>query len=64
MNIILIEIYRKQNPATSVGSVQGGQEELNLANRVVGLEIYKVLTDGTIMVGREDELILNWICRY
>jgi hypothetical protein len=53
-----------QHPATIVVSIQEGQEELNNARRAVGLGNRKGLTDGTIMVGRAEEVILNSDDRY
>jgi hypothetical protein len=63
-NIILIEKKRMQNPATIVVSLQEGQEGLNNVRRAVGLGNHKGLTDGTIAVGRAEEVILNSDRRY
>jgi hypothetical protein len=48
-----------QNPATIVVSLQEGQEGLINARRAVCLGNHYGLTDGTIAVGRGEEVILN-----
>jgi hypothetical protein len=53
-----------QNPATIVVSLQEGQEGLNNGRRAVGLGNQKGLTDGTIAVGKAEEVILNSDRRY
>jgi hypothetical protein len=53
-----------QNPATSVVSLQQGQEGLNNARRAVGLGNHKGLSDGTIAGGWAEEVILNSDRRY
>jgi hypothetical protein len=45
-------------------SLQKGQEGLNNTNRAVGLGNHKGLTDGTITVGRAEEVILKSDRRY
>jgi hypothetical protein len=52
------------NPATILISLQEGQEGLNIARRAVGLGNHKGLTDGTIAVGKAEEVILNSDRRY
>jgi hypothetical protein len=52
------------NPATILISLQEGQEGLNIARRAVGLGNHKGLTDGTIAVGKGEEVILNSDRRY
>jgi hypothetical protein len=47
-----------------VVSLQEGQDGLNNARRAVGLGNHKGLTDGTITVGRAEEVILNSDRRY
>jgi hypothetical protein len=63
-NIILIDKQRMQNPATIVVSLQEGHEGLNNASRAGHLGKHKGLTDGTIAVGRAEEVILNSVHRY
>jgi hypothetical protein len=53
-----------QNPATIVVSLQEGQEGLTNARRAVGLGNHKGLTDGTIAVGKAQEVLLNSDRRY
>jgi hypothetical protein len=53
-----------QNPTTIVLSLQEWQEGLNNARRAVGPGNHKGLTDGTIAVGRAEEVILNSDRRY
>jgi hypothetical protein len=53
-----------QNPATIIVSLQEGQEGLNNARRAVGLGNHMGLTDGTIAIGRAEEVILNSDHRY
>jgi hypothetical protein len=48
-----------QNQATIVVSLQEGQEGLNNTRRAVSLGNHKGLTDGTIVVGRAENVILN-----
>jgi hypothetical protein len=63
-NTILIEKKRMHNPATIVVSLQEGQEGLNNARRAVGLGNPRGLTDGTIVLGWAEEVILNCDHRY
>jgi hypothetical protein len=42
-----------------VVSLQEGRKGLNIVRRVVGLGYHKGLTEGTIAVGRAEELILK-----
>jgi hypothetical protein len=48
-----------QNRATSVVSLQEGQDVLNNARTGVSLGNHKGLTDGTIPVGSAEEVILT-----
>jgi hypothetical protein len=63
-NIIQIEKQRMQNSATIVVLLQEGQEGLNIARRAVALGNQKGLPDGTIAVGRAEEIILRSDRRY
>jgi hypothetical protein len=45
-------------------SLQKGQEGLNIARRAMGHGNYKGLTDGMIMVGSGEEVIVNSDGRY
>jgi hypothetical protein len=53
-----------RNPATIIVSLQEWQEGLNNPRSAVGLGYHKGLTDGTIAVGKAEEVILNSERRY